>query len=150
MDMSLPDPAISPSPQRSWWQRNWKWAVPLGSVSALAVIALFVAAVAALVFTTIRREDLYREAVARAKASPAVQAELGSPVHEGWWMLGRLRTRGSWGIARFSVPLKGTAKNGTLYVWANKSAERWTYERLEVAVEGRPGRISLLVGEPPW
>jgi hypothetical protein len=146
--MSLPDPTLSPP--RSWWQRNWKWAVPVGGVAMLALIAVFVGAVTALVFTTIRRGDLYREAVAQAKASPAVQAELGSPIHEGWWILGHMRTRGSGGSATLSVPLKGAARNGTLHAVARKSAGRWTYERLEVAVEGRRERISLLVGEPAF
>jgi hypothetical protein len=148
--MSLLDPTLPPSPPRGWWRRNWKWAVPLGSVSALALVAVFVAAVLALVFTTIRQEDVYRKAVARAEASPAVQAELGAPIHEGWWMLGRVRTGASWGIARLSIPLRGTRTSGTLYLAAHMSAGRWTYRQLEVAVEGRPGRISLLVGEPPF
>lgn len=36
------------------------------------------------------------------------------------------------------------------YAVAHKSAGRWTYDTLEVAVDGRDARIALLVGEAPW
>jgi hypothetical protein len=145
--MSLPDPTASLTPPRNWWQRNWKWA---GPVSVLALVAVLMVAIVALVFTMIRQQDVYREAVTRAEASPAVQAELGSPIHEGWWVMGHVRTRVSSGSADLWVPLKGPKKNGTLHASARLSDGHWTYHRMEVSVEGRPARISLLVGEAPF
>jgi Cytochrome oxidase complex assembly protein 1 len=139
--MSLPEDR--PAPPRSWWQRNWKWVVPSGCLSILALFAVFV-------FTLMRHTDVFREAVARAEANPQVRAELGGPVREGWWVSGHVRTSGSSGNAALAIPLKGSQRDGTLYAVAHKSAGRWRYDTLEVAVEGRPGRISLLVGEPSW
>jgi hypothetical protein len=49
------------------------------------------------------------------------------------------------GTADISIPLKGSWKDGTLYAVAHKSAGRWSYDTLEVAVEGREQRIDLLV-----
>lgn len=140
--MSLSD-AIGTPPPRSWWQRNWKWVVPAGCLAMIALIGL-------LVFTLMRHTDVFREAVARAEANPQVRAELGEPVREGWWVSGHIRTTGSSGNAALAIPLKGSRKDGTVYAVAHKSAGRWTYDTLEVAVEGRPGRISLVVGEGPW
>jgi hypothetical protein len=140
--MSLPDPAASPSPL-NWWQRNWKWMVPCG---CFAMLALFVLSF----FAVFRHTDVFREAIARAEANPQVRAELGEPIREGWWIAGHIRTTGPSGNAAISIPLKGSRKDGTLYAVAHKSAGRWTYETLEVAVEGRPARISLLVGEAPF
>ncbi|HEY4593757.1 MAG TPA: cytochrome c oxidase assembly factor Coa1 family protein, partial [Thermoanaerobaculia bacterium] len=91
-----------------------------------------------------------REAVARAEANPQVRAELGEPVREGWWVSGHVRTTGSSGNAALAIPLKGSRRDGTVYAVAHKSAGRWTYDTLEVVVEGRPGRIALLVGEGGW
>ena len=141
--MSLPDATGTPTPPRSWWQRNWKWVVPAGSLMILPLFAVFV-------FTLMRHTDVFREAVARAEANPQVRAELGEPIREGWWVSGHVRTTGSSGNAALAIPLKGSRKDGTLYAVAHKSAGRWTYDTLEVAVEGRSGRISLLVGEAPW
>ena len=141
--MSLLDPSAPPPPPRNWWQRNWKWVVPTG---CLAMLALFVLSF----FTVFRHTDVFREAVARAEASPQARAELGEPIREGWWVMGRVRMTGPSGYANLSIPLKGSRKDGTLYVVARKSAGIWQYDTLEVAVEGRPGRISLLVGEGAW
>jgi hypothetical protein len=110
------------------------------------MLALFVLSF----FTVFRHTDVFREAVARAEASPQARAELGEPIREGWWVMGRVRMTGPSGYANLSIPLKGSRKDGTLYVVARKSAGIWQYDTLEVAVEGRPGRISLLVGEGAW
>ncbi len=141
--MSIPDPAAPPPPPRSWWQRNWKWVIPGGCLSILALFVLFF-------FTVFRHTDVFREAVARAEANPKVRAELGEPIREGWWVMGRVKMTGPSGYANLSIPLKGSRKDGTLYTVAHKSAGIWRYNTLEVAVEGQPGRISLLVGEGPW
>jgi hypothetical protein len=141
--MSVHDVTAQPPPPPSWWQRNWKWVVPAGCLSMLALFVLFF-------FTAFRHTDVFREAIARAEANPQVRAELGGPIREGWWIAGHVRTTGPSGNAAFFTPLKGSRKDGTLYAVAHKSAGIWKYDTLEVAVEGRPGRILLLVGEPPF
>jgi len=141
--MSLPDVTATPAPSRSRWQRNWKWVVPILALFFAGSIVLFV-------LTLLRHTDVFREAVSRAEANPQVRAELGEPIREGWWVSGHVRTSGSSGNAALAIPLKGSKRKGTVYAVAHKSAGRWTYDTLEVAVEGLPARISLLVGEAPW
>lgn len=141
--MSLPDVTAAPAPPRSWWRRNLKWVIPAGCLALLALFAL-------LVFTLMRHTDVCREALARAEANPQVRAELGEPIREGWWVLGRIKMSGPSGYANLAIPLKGSRKDGTLYAMAHKSAGIWKYDTLEVAVEGQPGRISLVVGEGAW
>ena len=138
--MSLPDDR-RPAPPPSWWRR---------SLSILALCAVLMASIGLFVFTMFRHTDVFREAVARSEANAQVRAELGEPIREGWWVMGQVRTTGPSGNASLSIPLKGSRKDGTLYAVAHKSAGRWTYDTLEMAVEGQPGRISLLVGEGPW
>jgi Cytochrome oxidase complex assembly protein 1 len=148
--MSLPDGTASPTPPRSRRQRNWKWGVPAGCLTIVALVAVLGGAIVLFVFTMFRHTDVFREAIARAEANPQVRAELGEPIHEGWWVMGQVRITGPSGRAALSIPLKGSRKDGTVYAVAHKSAGIWKYDTLEVAVEGRPGRISLLVGEGPW
>jgi hypothetical protein len=139
------DATVAPAPPRSWWQRNWKWAV--GCLTILALVAVLMASIALFVFTMFRHTDVFREAIARAEANPQVRTELGEPIREGWWVMGQVRITGPSGRANLAISLKGSRKDGTLYAVARKSAGIWKYDTLEVAVEGRPGRISLLVGE---
>lgn len=144
------DATAAPAPPRSRRHRNWKWAAPAGRLSILALIALFAGSIVLLVLTLMRHTDVFREAVARAEANPQVRTELGEPIREGWWVSGHVRTSGSSGNAGLAIPLKGSRRDGTVYAVAHKSAGIWKYDTLEVAVEGRPGRISLLVGEGAW
>ncbi|MFL6261189.1 MAG: cytochrome c oxidase assembly factor Coa1 family protein [Thermoanaerobaculia bacterium] len=147
--MSLPDDP-RPAPPRSWWRRNWKWTGRAGCLSILVMIALFAGSIVLLVLTLMRHTDVFREAVARAEANPQVRAELGEPIREGWWVSGHVRTTGSSGNAALAIPLKGSQRDGTVYAVAHKSEGRWRYATLEVALEGRPGRISLLVEGDSW
>ncbi len=139
--MTIPE-TVAPRP--NWWQRNWKWFVPTGCVAILALVAAFILAIVVFVFSVIRQTDVFKDALEKAKENPQVQAELGEPIHEGWWLSGRVNSTGSSGNADISIPLKGSRNNGTLYAVAHKSAGEWTYERLEVEVDGRTERIDLL------
>ncbi len=141
--MSIPDGNVAPFQPRNWWRRNLKWVIPAGCLAFLALFAL-------LFFTLMRHTDVFREALARAEASPQVRAELGEPIREGWWVMGRVKMTGPSGYANLAIPLKGSRKDGTLHAVAHKSAGIWKYDTLEVAVEGQPGRISLVVGEGAW
>jgi hypothetical protein len=115
-----------------------------GCAAILALIAAFVFSLVFFVFSAIRHTDVFRDALDKATANPQVRAELGEPIKEGWWVNGHVRTSGPTGNAAISIPLKGSKKNGTLYAVAHKSAGEWTFDRLEVAVDGREERIKLL------
>lgn len=152
----MTDPGMQPAqPQTSWWSRNWKWVVPVGClVLLLPVLALtgFVGAILAIVFGTIKSTDVYEEALARARSSPAVVEALGQPVEDGWFMGGNIRVSGPSGSADISIPLHGPKGEGTLYAVAFKSAGRWEYRTLELEMEGSEDRIDLLAepaGESP-
>lgn len=142
--------AQRPAPPRSWWSRNWKWVVPVGCLVLLLPIlafAGFLGALLAIVFGSIKSMDVYEQAIALAKSSPAVIEALGQPVEEGWMVGGQVKTSGPSGSASISVPLEGPKGEGTLYAIAFKNAGRWEYQTLEVAVEGREDRIDLLQAE---
>lgn len=144
--MTISDPTITPGavPPRNWWQRNWKWVVPGGCVTLLLLFGLFVAGIVGIAFKAMKSSDVYREAVARATANPAVREALGEPIRTGWSLSGNIEVTGPSGRADVSIPLKGSRRDGTVYAVATKSAGRWSYDLLEVEVEGQGGRIDLL------
>ena len=90
-----PNPPPLPRPT-DWFGRNWKWFVPM--------LVLVTAGVFGGVFTAIlavmKSSDAYQGAVARAGASPAVTAALGTPVTAGFWVLGNIHVSGPSGQAR--------------------------------------------------
>jgi hypothetical protein len=92
----------------------------------------------------IRSNEAYIEALERARTSPAVIEELGEPVEPGFWVGGSVNSSGPSGEADLMFPITGPDGSGTVYLQATKSAGIWSFERLEVEVEKRSGRIDLL------
>lgn len=120
----------------TWWQRNWKWFVPVLGALLLALFAAFVFGIVALIFGALKSSTPYQHAMARAQSDPAVVAALGEPIHAGWFVQGNIGVDGASGEADLAIPLEGTRADGTLYVVAEKRAGEWRYETLAVNVDG--------------
>jgi hypothetical protein len=127
----------------SWWQRNWKWFLPVGCATLAALAVAAAAGLLWLVSLGIRSSGAYEEALARARADCELQAALGAPVEPGWLVSGSVDVTGPSGQADLAIPLAGARGSGTLYLTATKTAGRWAFELLEVEVEGRDARIDL-------
>jgi hypothetical protein len=146
---AYPMPPQAPGPRpKGFFERNWGWLVPLGCLGALLAFAVFIIAILGIVNVSMRSSDVYRDAMARASADPAVVRELGPPVEAGFLVSGSLNVSGSSGQADIAIPLVGSVREGTLYAVASKSAGRWTFSTLEVEVEGNPSRLPLLPPAP--
>lgn len=132
-----------------WWQRNWKWFVPL---LAALLFTLFVGAVLALmstVFGMIKTSDAYRQPLQQAQRNPAVIAALGAPVESGWLVMGNINVSGPSGNASLQIPLSGPKGSGDLFVEGKKSAGVWTFQTLSVQPDAGGARIDLLSGQAP-
>ena len=131
-------------PERNWWLRNWKWFVPVGCFGTLILFFVFVGSVALIVFSAMKSTDVYKDALARAKADSAVIEALGSPITEGFLVSGNTNVNGASGEANLSIPVSGPIGKGTIYVAANKSLGQWNYSGLIVEITKTHQRIDLL------
>lgn len=138
-----------PTPKPNWWKRNWKWYVPLGCFSVAVLFVVFIGSIALIVFSAVKSTDVYKEALARAKAHPAVIEALGSPVTEGFLASGNTNVNGASGEANLSIPIAGPKGNGTIYMAARKSLGQWTYLGLVVEIAKTHQRINLLQSPTP-
>lgn len=130
--------------KQNWWNRNWKWFVPVGCLGTLIVIAGFFVGVCLLVFGLAKSSYAYKDALAKAKSHPAVQETLGTPIEEGLFVTGSINTSGPSGRADLAIPISGPRGKGTIYVVASKSAGQWTYSTLVVEIKDTRQRIDLL------
>jgi hypothetical protein len=142
-------PLVHSVPGRDWWLRNWKWFVPVGCMGTLVLFVAFVSSVALIVFSAMKSTDVYKEALARAKANSAVIEALGSPIIEGFLVSGNTNVNGASGEANLSIPISGPKGKGTIYVSANKSLGRWNYSGLIVEIGKTHQRIDLLRSPVP-
>lgn len=130
-------------PPPGWWQRNWKWVVPVSVVSALCLFIASILLLVSAIFGVIKSAAPYKESLAKAVANPQVQSALGSPVSDGFFVSGNISTAGASGSATLDIPISGPKGQGTIHVEAKKSAGVWTYSTLEVAIPGQSERVQL-------
>src|SRR5882672_2417574 len=140
---ATPSPLTPQPPRRNWWQRNWKWFVPTGCLTLLAMVVLFVVCIVFFVFSVMKSSDAYKIAAARAKSDQRVVAALGTPISEGMFTSGKTNVNGPSGEADIGIPISGPKGKATIYAVATKSEDQWNFSKLEVKVEGTGETIDL-------
>jgi hypothetical protein len=133
-----------PPPSPNWWSRNYKWFVPVGCLTLIALFAGFIALIAFAVMGSIKSSDAYKMAIEKAQQNPIVQQKLGTPLEGGMFVSGSINVSGTSGKADLTIPVTGPKGKGTIYVDATKFAGEWKFNRLEVGVDGETERIDLL------
>lgn len=131
-------------PVTSWWQRNWKWFVPVGCFTFLLIMAGGLMLMLTLVFSLMKEADVYGMALDRARASPEVIAALGEPIEEGWMPGGSIQINGPSGEASLSIPISGPNGGATIFLEARKSVGEWRFTTLVAEIESDGRRIDLL------
>lgn len=129
---------------KNWWDRNWKWFVPVGCLGFLVLFAAFFAVIVWFVFGMMKSSDAYKDAFLKAQTDPSVQEIIGTPIEEGMFVAGNISVSGSSGQADLSFPISGPDGKATVYVVAAKSAGQWTFSTLVVEIKESGQRINLL------
>jgi hypothetical protein len=139
------------APQRSWWSRNWKWAVPVGCMGLLASCCGLTLLAGALGWSTITNNPASTQALEIAKADSEVQAVLGTPIETSpWKQQSALSYNNGQSTARSTIELDGPKADGVLRMEAVKVNDEWTYRVLQVEVPGRePIDLRDKTGGPP-
>jgi hypothetical protein len=130
-----PSPESSQPPRAGWWSRNWKWFVPTGCFTLIALGVVFVVCIFAIVFGALKSSDAYKTALARAKEDRRVTAALGTPIKDGLVPSGKTNVEGSSGQADLAIPISGPKGKGTIYAVAAKSGGEWTFSKLTVKTD---------------
>ena len=131
--------------QKSWFRRNWIWAVP--GCGCVGIILLFVFGAGAAFFgikNFVKNATPYEYAVEQAINNPNVIRVLGEPVETDGVMSGNVSIQNNGGNANFTVPIKGVNGKGTLVVAAERFDGEWVYEDLYVIIKDSQERINLL------
>jgi hypothetical protein len=133
------DPNNRPSSTRKYP----KWLLPgiaLGLLTLIGFVALMLYVVSAMM----KSSDAYQQAIAIAKATPAVTQELGTPVEDGFFTTGRISVSGPSGYAALAIPLSGPNGSGTIYLEARKSVGKWSFSELVFEGAKSKHRVNLL------
>jgi hypothetical protein len=130
--------------RKSWLEQHPRSKIPLGCLTLLVLIGMFIVLLMTVITTSFRGSDVYKQAMAQAAANSQVRAQIGEPIKADWLLSGELKVSGDTGSANLSIPISGWRARGTIRAVAYKSAGVWNFTRLQVSVEGRRDRIDLL------
>jgi len=101
------------------------------------------------VASLIRNSEPFKVALQRANDSPEVAAAIGKPLKVGWMISGQINYNGTEGNAQMTIPISGPKGRGTIVISATRHANRWTFQTLEVYVEGQQQPIPLMEPQAP-
>jgi hypothetical protein len=135
--------------KKSRLERNPYWKIPLGCLTLIFLIALFVVILMTVITTSFRNSDVYKQALAQAASNSQVREQIGEPLKPAWLISGQLNISGSTGNANLSIPISGPKGKGAIRAVANKTGGVWRFTYLQVSVDGQPASIDLLSIQPP-
>jgi protein-disulfide isomerase len=98
----------------------------------LVGLALVVCAFVLVAISAVKPSSFYQTGVARAKSDARVQAALGSNLHDGMFLPGDVRKKGSLREYEFRIPISGSKGKGTIYLVVAKSAGQYQIDNLMV------------------
>ena len=119
-------------------QRGW-------AIGALAMIGVAVTAAVAGGFAItlgLKSSDAYQIASQRVTSDPQVQALLGTPIESGFPQ-GSIETTPTVGKAQIRFSVEGPRGEGMVYVDAIKDMGRWSFNKVELELDGRSERVVL-------
>ncbi|HTV57509.1 MAG TPA: cytochrome c oxidase assembly factor Coa1 family protein [Verrucomicrobiae bacterium] len=144
-----PTYALPAPPRKDWFNRNWKWFVPLLVACALAMVVGFIAVIVSFALTMVKQSYPYQYAIRSAEQSPEVSQRLGEPLKLGWFVSGQINYSDQNGDAVFEIPVSGPKGRGTIDVQAEKRNGQWQFQTLELDIDGSSSPVYLLQGQPP-
>ena len=138
--------------QESWFNRNWKWAVPVGGCGCgcLIIILLFVFGIGATLFGISEAFDEstpVKHATELASTNEKVIEVLGDSIKRVGIPSGNISLNNDDGEIDFSIPVKGLKAKGTIVVRGIKTDGIWVYEDLYVLIKESQEQINLLEQE---
>jgi hypothetical protein len=130
-------PLPSGLPPATSGSSNKKW-ILFGGCGCLGLLLLGLAFAGALflgVTKVIKSTGPYQTALASAKESPEVQAELGTPIEEGFMPSGNVNVTNDTGEANLTFSIKGPKGSGTVHYRASRSRGEWHTQENTVTIE---------------
>jgi hypothetical protein len=135
--------------QQSWFQLNWKWAVPLGGCFTMIVLAIIATTtLVSKVGSLINDTEPYQLALEKAQKSEWVISRLGEPIEEQGNSYQDYSYNNGRTVLSFTTNLKGSNDiDASLDVSANKVEEKWVFTKMNVTIDDSDETHSLLEEE---
>jgi hypothetical protein len=131
--------------KKSWWIRNWKWALPTGG--CLLFIGLFIALIGGAVYgvsNLLTDSQASRDGLKKASQNEKVLLLLGTPIEVKGIPSGNVNYTDGIKTAELSIPIQGPKSKATLRVDGTAQEDIWTYSTMKVIIDDSDKVIDLL------
>ncbi len=130
---------------KSWFNRNWKWVVPVGGCS-LIIIAIIVFAGSLIwgVSSLMSDSQAYKDAMVNARSNSVLVDRIGEPIETHGMSSGSIDYSNGVGSADLRIPIEGPKGKAIILVIGSGTGENWKYELMEVHFEEKDEVIDLL------
>ena len=134
--------------EKSWWSRNWKWVVPTGGcLFFIIAIILFAGTLFVGVTSLFTNSAAYNESLKRVVENQEIIAILGEPIETNGMSGGNINNSNGLKTAALTIPIKGPKGEATIRVEGEGVGDTWTYQVMNVYIEGSDTVIDLLTEE---
>ncbi len=135
----------------AWRNKRWqdvdhfkrvqrRWAIA-GVIAFIAMIG-FGVGMFFVITAVLKGSEPYKMVVMELQTNKSAIDALGTPIDTGN-PSGNIETSGPKGKADLEIPATGPKAKGTVYLDATRDLGAWKINRLELEIQGRPGRINL-------
>jgi len=130
-------------PQKTWWQRHWKWLVPVSGVMVIVMVLFFSSGMDEMtkdVAQAYADTALYKDALDKAKADERVIAVLGdiAPIDKLAILEGQVEYTNDDKTVTTSVRIVGTKGKAKLDIAAHRVNEHWKYTKINIRIKSPP------------
>jgi hypothetical protein len=137
------------TPNKTWFERNWKWLVSFGCLTTIIVSVGVIAAIWYGVTEAMKTFPPYQQALEIAKSNHSVTDLLGQPIKEGLFFSGAINQVNDTGDANISIPLSGPNGKATLQLKAKREKDQWILLELTLNNEKSKEPIQLPTSPSP-
>jgi len=123
-------------PQPNWWQRNWKWVIPVGGCfTILVVIIFFIGSIFYGVTNVLENSEPFEHAINKINNDQELIELLGSPIEKDGMPQGHINWNNNKKSADMKIPIAGPKGKAVLYIIAHGEGDDWNYDEIRVTVK---------------
>ena len=128
--------------QKSWWNRNWKWLVPVSGI--LLIFAILISSgmgrIGADLAKAYSDTELYENALKKAKSNQKVTELLGEikPIDKLAILEGEVHYTNDNRTVSSTIRIKGSKGKARMDIIADRINNKWSYKKINVRIKNPP------------
>lgn len=135
--------------QKGWFGRNWKWALPTGGcLIVILLLFVFFGSIFFGISSMMTDSQAYKDALEAAQENEALIELLGEPIESDGYNGGSFGYANGMKSAELNIPIKGPKGEASIFVVGEGTDDQWTYQTMEVHLDGSRDIIDLLESTP--